>query len=602
MWSTSASTCDWGAGAAIKQLLPEMSSQRDIVERFFNEAKAAASINHPGIVEIYDVGWHSDGSAYFAMKLLEGDSLAKRLRTNGPMPPVLAATITRQVASALAAAHARGIVHRDLKPDNVILVADEEVAIGERAIILDFGIAKLFGDRPIAHKTRTGSVMGTPYYMSPEQCRGAGEVDHRTDIYALGCILYELLTGRPPFVAEGAGEILGMHQFVEPAALRSVRPDVSPELEALVMRTLAKPPERRPQSMAELATALQAFSVRGTQSLEMAAQRHSAPQAAVPEPARHPAVMASASQPSTLSRRAGEVVTGASTSSGSRRGMLLAIGGAVVVIGAVVAMVIASSGGGRNDTSASLASASPDASTSSAAGGFISAAVDAAPVAVDALSEQEIADRERANATAEIRYQDFVQAAAKKDHVGALVALEKIPNESAYRQQAQTAMDALHAEYMEVTLAQAKKLARAGNCRELARLATNAAKVYADTGAAVRDVSCSTQTTVATGGESASNPGSTSGSTPATSSSKSAAELVQEANDAARSGQYIRARRAADEALRQDPGNQLALTAAAIASCNLKDSSAAKRYINKLSGQRQGMARQVCLRNNVSVD
>jgi len=175
-----------GRRAAIKQLLPELSGNREIVERFFNEAKAAANINHPGIVEIYDVGWHTDGSAYFAMKWLDGDSLARRLRATGPMPVQLAATIARQVASALAAAHACGIVHRDLKPDNIVLVRDDEVAIGERAIVLDFGIAKLFGDQPISQKTRTGSLLGTPAYMSPEQCRGAGEVDLRTDVYALG--------------------------------------------------------------------------------------------------------------------------------------------------------------------------------------------------------------------------------------------------------------------------------------------------------------------------------------------------------------------------------------------------------------------------------
>src|SRR5262245_10642611 len=169
-----------GRRAAIKQLLPELTGNREVVERFFNEAKAAASINHPGIVEIYDVGWHTDGSAYFAMKMLEGDSLGRRLHERGPMAPAVAAAIARQIASALAAAESRGIVHRDLKPDNVVLVPDDETAIGERATVLDFGIAKLFGG-VVSHKTRTGNVMGTPAYMSPEQCRGAGEVDHRTD-------------------------------------------------------------------------------------------------------------------------------------------------------------------------------------------------------------------------------------------------------------------------------------------------------------------------------------------------------------------------------------------------------------------------------------
>ena len=142
-----------GRRAAIKQLL-------------FNEAKAAANINHPGIVEIYDVGWHVDGSAYFAMKLLDGDSLARRLRA-GPLPVGVACSVARQIASALAATRAVGIVHRDLKPDNIMMVRDDEIAIGERAIVLDFGIAKLTGERALSPKTRTGSVMGTPAYMSP---------------------------------------------------------------------------------------------------------------------------------------------------------------------------------------------------------------------------------------------------------------------------------------------------------------------------------------------------------------------------------------------------------------------------------------------------
>jgi len=249
-----------GRRAAIKQLLPEMSGNREVVERFFNEAKAAASINHPGIVEIYDVGWHSDGSAYFAMKLLDGETLHRRLE-HGRLAIPLAATIARQVSGALVAAHARGIVHRDLKPDNIMLIRDDEIAIGERAVVLDFGIAKL--DPALQQgglHTQSGMMMGTPKYMSPEQCRGAGDVDHRTDLYALGCILFEMLAGRVPFVAEGAGEIMGMHQFVEPPPLRAFRPDVPVELEQLVNRLLAKRLDQRMQLMGELQAALQPFT------------------------------------------------------------------------------------------------------------------------------------------------------------------------------------------------------------------------------------------------------------------------------------------------------------------------------------------------------
>jgi serine/threonine-protein kinase len=251
-----------GRRAAIKQLRPEHTRDREIVERFFNEARAAAGIDHPGIVEIYDVGWHDDGSAYFAMKLLDGESYGARLRALGRLPVATACAIARQIASALVAAHARGIIHRDLKPDNVILVPDDEVAIGERATLLDFGIAKLRGEDALSSRTRTGIVMGTPSYMSPEQCRGAGEADARSDVYALACILFESLAGRPPFVGAGSGAVLGMHQFVAPPDVRAIREDTPPELAELIARSLAKDPADRP-STEDLAVELRPFAQGG---------------------------------------------------------------------------------------------------------------------------------------------------------------------------------------------------------------------------------------------------------------------------------------------------------------------------------------------------
>src|SRR5262245_26807962 len=199
-----------GRRAAVKVLHKDYSARSEIVSRFFNEARAATAISDPGIVQIFDFGHHTDGTAYIVMELLEGETLDRRIRSRGPMQPTDALRVIRQVATSLAAAHARGIVHRDLKPENVFLVRDMEVVGGERAKILDFGIAKLQGDRQ-GWRTETAQVMGTPLYMSPEQCRGAGMVDHRTDIYSLGCVLFVLLTGRPPFIAEGAGELIAMH-------------------------------------------------------------------------------------------------------------------------------------------------------------------------------------------------------------------------------------------------------------------------------------------------------------------------------------------------------------------------------------------------------
>src|ERR1700755_3224491 len=163
-----------GRRAAIKLLHPMFNAEQDIVGRFFNEARAATAISDPGIVQIFDFGHHIDGTAYIAMEALDGEALDKRLSRLGRLSIGDAMRIMRQVASTLGVAHARGIIHRDLKPENIYLVRDPEVAGGERAKVLDFGIAKLTGDIAMGSQTQTSAVMGTPAYMSPEQCRGAG--------------------------------------------------------------------------------------------------------------------------------------------------------------------------------------------------------------------------------------------------------------------------------------------------------------------------------------------------------------------------------------------------------------------------------------------
>ena len=240
-----------GRMAAVKVLLPEHSASSVTVTRFFNEARAATAIRHLGIVEIYDFGYAPDGSAYIAMELLEGQSLAARMRA-GISRASDALAIARQIAGALAAAHAKNIVHRDLKPDNIFLIADAEVAGGERIKLLDFGIAKLQEvSASGAGVTNTGAVMGTPTYMAPEQCRGVS-VDHRVDLYAVGCILYEMLGGAPPFSGEGAGDVLAAHIHVPPPSLRARVPALNAEVEALVQHLLAKDPARRVQSATAL--------------------------------------------------------------------------------------------------------------------------------------------------------------------------------------------------------------------------------------------------------------------------------------------------------------------------------------------------------------
>ena len=171
-----------GRPAAIKLLLPVLSHQREIVDRFFNEARATTAVSDPGIVQVFDFGIHTDGSAYIVMELLEGEPLEARIQ-RGTISVADALRITRQVAGSLGAAHARGIVHRDLKPENIFMVRDTEAQGGERPKILDFGIAKLNGDTGDRKRTRTGMLLGTPVYMSPEQCRGAGTIDHRAEVY-----------------------------------------------------------------------------------------------------------------------------------------------------------------------------------------------------------------------------------------------------------------------------------------------------------------------------------------------------------------------------------------------------------------------------------
>ena len=248
-----------GRTVAIKVLLSEHARNREIATRFFNEARAVNLITHPGLVQVSDFGQLPDGTAYLVMELLKGESLSQRLaKSGGRLPLSQSLQLGWQLADTLAAVHASGVVHRDLKPSNIMLVPDPHMALGERAKILDFGIAKLTEEQaPL--KTKTNQVMGTPAYMSPEQCQGAGRVDSRSDVYSLGAILFEMLAGHPPFVAEGAGELIGMHLFMPAPSLSVAATWVPSAVSQLVDRLLEKDRERRP-SMRELAGQLQALA------------------------------------------------------------------------------------------------------------------------------------------------------------------------------------------------------------------------------------------------------------------------------------------------------------------------------------------------------
>jgi serine/threonine protein kinase len=241
--------------AAIKFLLKELTSSEEVFNRFFTEARAASLIQHPGIIEVQDCGVHTDGRAYMIMEFLNGESVRGYLDRTGNMQRDRsgALAILRQVTGALGAAHAQGIVHRDLKPDNIFLHLPSGRPPSDPSVkVLDFGIAKLIGGAAAGSKTRTGNLLGTPLYMSPEQCRGSGKVDDRSDIYSLGCIMYELCCGQPPFVAEGLGDLIVAHISLPPPDPQGV----SPAVRAILLACLAKDPSQRPQSMAEVARLL----------------------------------------------------------------------------------------------------------------------------------------------------------------------------------------------------------------------------------------------------------------------------------------------------------------------------------------------------------
>ena len=239
-----------GRRAAIKTLRPTTPVDPELAERFFNEARATSAISDPGVIQIFDFGYHVDGTAYIVMELLEGETLSTRIGRLGRLPLRDALRLARQIAGSLAAAHACHIIHRDLKPENVFLVRDPEAQGGERTKILDFGCCKL--GTPGAALTQSGVVIGTPVYMSPEQCHGARDVDHRSDIYAFGCLVFEMITGRPPFVGAAPGDLIVAHLFEPPPRASRYVPELPADINAVLLRCLAKSPADRFASMTEL--------------------------------------------------------------------------------------------------------------------------------------------------------------------------------------------------------------------------------------------------------------------------------------------------------------------------------------------------------------
>jgi len=246
-----------GRAFALKALRVDLARDAVLAERFIQEARAAAVVSHPNVVQINDFGTLSSGQPYFVMELLEGRTLTRILRDEGPIEPGRCAAIARQIAEALAAAHAMGVIHRDLKPDNVILV--RPIGAHPTVKVLDFGLAKVAGSSRL---TRPGVVFGTPHYMSPEQA-GGESFDHRVDIYALGIVMFEMLTGRVPFEADTYMGVLSKHLYAAPPSLHEYHPPAGglAGFEALIAGCLAKKPDDRWPGMTELARRLNALII-----------------------------------------------------------------------------------------------------------------------------------------------------------------------------------------------------------------------------------------------------------------------------------------------------------------------------------------------------
>jgi serine/threonine protein kinase len=334
---------------AIKFLLPEAMQNPEAVARFGREARAAVKIRGEHVARVTDVGALETGAPFMVMEYLDGHDLSQLIRDRGAMPPADAVDAVLQACEALAEAHALGIVHRDLKPANLFMIRRPDGTPSVK--VLDFGISKLTNSAASDHAmTRTSAIMGSPLYMSPEQMTASRDVDARTDVWAIGVVLYELLSGRVPFSAETLPQICALILTAAPPSIRQFAPNVPDALQAAVLRCLEKDRARRFQNVSELARALAPFGSRATsRSIERISRILGAPSAAEPMPASVPQAQTAGYEPSTQSN------WGQTNPARSSTGPLIAAGAvAIVVLGSVVGFFLSRSKASATEAAASV--------------------------------------------------------------------------------------------------------------------------------------------------------------------------------------------------------------------------------------------------------
>ena len=345
---------------AVKFMAPQLAASADARARFEREAKASALLRSANAVQIHDYGVEGD-VPFIVMELLDGEDLAARLRRERRLTPAVTYAILEQAGRALRGAHEMGLIHRDLKPANLFLARQ---AGGEEIVkVLDFGIAKAQGLATDGHATKTGALLGSPHYMSPEQVRSSHKVDHRTDVWALGVIAFEAMTGRLPFSGDEVGEVLVEVCTAPIPRPSSIAPDLGPDVDRFFDRALAREPEQRFQSVGELLGALAALAGAAQAPAAMA------PQPLVPAgatgvttaPSHTPAPSMGTLSPSEHTQR-----RPAAPSRGARMAILLTLSGVVLVVGVAGFLAVRSTPGADgadvqpSQPSQGIATASPE--------------------------------------------------------------------------------------------------------------------------------------------------------------------------------------------------------------------------------------------------